>query len=137
MSNIKLIKYLKSSIFTIQSSHRVQTGETQTVGFFKAAHDVHGVDRLTGCTLHQVVYGGDHHEPGAGKFETDVAVIGADENLGFRETINALFFFYNPDEGFLTVNPTVGLPDILFRCTFSDKKMGRHKNTPDHLNGGG
>lgn len=100
----------------------MQTGEIQSVGFFKAAHDVHGVDCLAGCALHQVVDGGDHHEPGAGKFETDVAVIGANEDLGFRKTINTLFFFYNSDKGLLAVNPTVDLPDILFGCTFSDKR---------------
>ena len=82
----------------------MQAGETQAVGFFKAAHDVHGVDGLTGCPLHQVVDGRNHHQPGAGKFESDVAIIRTDEDLGLRETINTLLFFYNSDEGLLTVN---------------------------------
>ena len=125
---MKSIEYLKSSIFNLQSSFfnfqsldRVQTGETQAVGFFKAAHDVHGVDGLSGGPFHQVVDGGNHHQPGAGKFESDVAIIRADKDFGLRETINTLLFFHNSDEGFLTVDPTVGLPDILFSGALRDE----------------
>ena len=91
---------------TTRSLHildRVQSGEDQARSFLKAAHDIHGMYCLASRPFHKVVDGGNNHKPATIQFKTDVAVVGARNDLRFRKAIDPLPFLYNSDERFLTI----------------------------------